>query len=186
MSLLFYVIYVVWFSSEVLLNRLFIAKGSRKKNLDKNSLALMWITITAANFAGIYMLNKFNAPIAGSYVIPFMGLAMILSGVVFRMFAIRKLGKFFNVNLTIHEDHQLVKTGIYKILRHPSYTGSLVSFLGFGISLNNWISSLIIFIPVFLIFVYRMNIEEKLLQKQFGEEYTDYMKSTYRLLPGIY
>jgi len=88
--------------------------------------------------------------------------------------------------VTIRKDHHIKKDGLYGILRHPSYAGSLLSFLGFGLSVNNWLALAIVFIPVLTVFIYRMNVEEKMLTAQFGEEYTDYMKHTSRIVPWIY
>lgn len=100
--------------------------------------------------------------------------------------AVRTLGKFFTVDLAIHEGHKLVNKGLYKYIRHPSYSGSLMSFLGFGLSLNNWVSFAITFVPVFISFLYRINIEEQLLLKQEGLNYADYKKRTKRLIPMLY
>ena len=110
----------------------------------------------------------------------------MLLGIIFRLYAIKTLGRYFTVNVTIREGHKIIKQGLYKYLRHPSYTGSLLSFVGFGISLNNWVSFLIVMIPVTASFIRRMNIEERALTEQFGEEYITYKKQTWRLLPFIY
>ena len=88
--------------------------------------------------------------------------------------------------MTIRSDHQIMKQGFYRYVRHPSYTGSLLSFVGYGISLNNYISLAIVVIPVFVSFLYRMRIEEQALVEQFGKDYEDYMKSTKRLIPMLY
>jgi protein-S-isoprenylcysteine O-methyltransferase Ste14 len=105
---------------------------------------------------------------------------------IFRFIAVWSLGKFFTVDVTIQENHKIIDKGVYKIVRHPSYLGSLVSFIGFGISLNNWISLIIIIIPITIAFIHRIKIEEQLLLKQFEVDYSEYMKKTYRLLPKIY
>jgi len=103
-----------------------------------------------------------------------------------RFISIWTLGKYFTVDVTIRDDHKLKKDGFYKIIRHPSYSGSLVSFIGFGISLNNWISLTTVVILIMISFIYRIRIEEKVLIDQFGKEYLDYKKNTYRLIPWIY
>ncbi len=54
--------------------------------------------------------------------------------------------KHFTVNVAINNDHQLIQTDLYKYIRHPDYTGSLLFFLGLGLALMNWLSLLIIFI----------------------------------------
>ncbi|MFZ4464869.1 MAG: methyltransferase family protein, partial [Bacteroidales bacterium] len=73
-----------------------------------------------------------------------------------------------------------MQSGLYKFLRHPSYTGSLISFLGFGLSLNNWLSLFIVFLPVLFSIIHRINIEEKLLTERFGKQYSDYIAGTKR------
>jgi protein-S-isoprenylcysteine O-methyltransferase Ste14 len=64
--------------------------------------------------------------------------------------------------------------------------GSLLSFLGFGVSLNNWASLGIIFVLVTIAILLRIRTEEKVLLEQFGTGYADYMKKTRRLIPWIY
>jgi protein-S-isoprenylcysteine O-methyltransferase Ste14 len=111
---------------------------------------------------------------------------IILAGMVFRFMAILSLGKMFTVDVTIRDNHLIKKDGLYKTLRHPSYTGMILSFIGFGISLNNWISLIIIIVLVVPAMLYRIKIEEKLLIDHFGSDYVEYAKKTYRLVPWIY
>jgi len=186
MTLLFKIVWFCWFLSEVLLNRLYIAKNNREKDLDKSSLIIIWITITVSITLGILATNYLNAFISGTSIINYAGLVLIIFGIVIRLLAIRTLGKFFTVNLYLSDDHRLIKNGLYKFIRHPSYTGSLLSFLGFGLSLNNWVSLIVIFIPVLISFIYRINVEEKLMSGQFGKDYDEYKKHTKRLVPYIY
>jgi protein-S-isoprenylcysteine O-methyltransferase Ste14 len=103
-----------------------------------------------------------------------------------RLTAIISLGRFFTVNVAIREGHTIKQDGMYKYVRHPSYAASLLSFLGFGISLNNWVSLLVVFVPVTIAFLYRIKVEEAMLSAGLGDAYTAYKKRTYRLLPGIY
>jgi protein-S-isoprenylcysteine O-methyltransferase Ste14 len=88
--------------------------------------------------------------------------------------------------VTIRDNHQIKKDGLYKVIRHPAYSGSILSFIGFGISLNNWISLIIITILIVSAMLYRISIEEKLLIEHFGPDYLEYTKKTYRLVPWIY
>lgn len=128
----------------------------------------------------------FPLPIGKSYAIGYAGLLLIVCGAVIRFTAIRQLGKFFTVNLAIHDHHYLITNGLYTSLRHPAYAGSLLSFIGLGISFNNWLSVLVIIIPVFLSFNYRMKVEEQLLLQRFGAEYREYQERTKRVIPFIY
>lgn len=183
---IYIIIWASWLISEILLARYMRAKSPDSKAWDKSSLRIMWITIGISISLGVIFMIYTPLPVARTFLIPYLGLFLILSGVVIRFTAVRTLGNFFTVNLALHKDHRLVTKGLYKFIRHPSYTGALLSFAGLGLSFNNWLSLVIIFIPILLSFIYRINIEEKLLIQQFGQEYIDYMKNTKRLVPFLY
>ena len=174
--MLFIVIWSIWLISEILLNRLFRSKKDDRQNLDLGSLRIIWITIGIANSFGILSAIFIELPISNYFLIPYLGLLIIACGIILRFISVISLGKFFTVDVTIRKDHKIKKDGMYRLIRHPSYTGSLVSFFGFGLSLNNWISLVIIFLPVFFAMLHRIKIEEKSLIDQFGMEYTDYRK----------
>jgi len=181
----FIIIWSIWFISELLLN-IFFRSDNNKDDQDKGSMRIIWITIAIAIDLGIIVSIFFKFPISRLIIIPYIGLFLIIAGMIFRFIAVWSLGKFFTVNLTVKENHKIIKNGIYKIIRHPSYLGSLVSFIGFGISLNNWVSFTIIILPITIAFIHRIEIEEKLLLKQFEIDYSEYIKKTYRLIPKIY
>jgi len=90
------------------------------------------------------------------------------------------------VNVTIGEDHQLIQQGLYRYIRHPSYSGSLLSFFGLGMALGSWLSFLIIFFPILCSFLYRISVEEEALSNSFGSRYEDYRRKTRRLIPLVY
>jgi protein-S-isoprenylcysteine O-methyltransferase Ste14 len=90
------------------------------------------------------------------------------------------------VNVAIAADHRVVEAGPYRLLRHPSYTGALLAFLGLGICLDNWASLALLTLPTSVVFLWRMRIEEDALLETFGERYRDYMRRTRRLIPFIY
>jgi protein-S-isoprenylcysteine O-methyltransferase Ste14 len=186
MNNIFVIIWISWFLSEILLNRFFRSKRKNAGNPDKHSLGWIWITIGVGNTLGILSAIYLRFPISGTNMVSYGGLLFIVAGMAIRFLAIRTLGKFFTVDLSIRGKHKLVDTGLYKTIRHPSYTGSLISFLGFGFSLNNWISLVVIFLPVLTAMLYRISIEEKLLLAQPDLGYETYIKKTKRLIPGIY
>jgi protein-S-isoprenylcysteine O-methyltransferase Ste14 len=72
------------------------------------------------------------------------------------------------------------------VVRHPSYAGVLLAFVGLALTLRNWLSLVIIVVPIFGVFVRRMKVEEEALSRTLGARYTDYMKRTKRLVPGVY
>lgn len=159
---------------------------TNSKDLDKNSLSFIWFTIFTSITLGVLSTFYFGFPIAESSWLRYSGLLIIVFGMILRFIAIKTLGKYFSVDLSIHDNHELIRKGLYRYIRHPSYTGSLLSFLGFGISLNNWMSLIIVFVPILISFLYRINIEERLLLEQVGLNYNNYKKTTKRLIPLIY
>lgn len=156
------------------------------KKKDKSTLSILWVVIFLSITAAITASKMIRLPITNDTWIFFLGEALILIGIVFRLIIIRSLGKYFTVDVTIREDHKIKKEGFYTYLRHPSYSFALLTFLGFGLYLNNWISLFIAFIPPVLAFSYRIKIEEQALVEQFGEEYMEYRKSTKKLIPFLY
>ncbi|RFS19525.1 isoprenylcysteine carboxylmethyltransferase family protein [Chitinophaga silvatica] len=183
---LFYTIYIGWLLSEILLNRLLRGSDTDKKQQDKGSLGLLWFVIIASTAAAWPVATFTHALIYPSVFINYTGLILVVIGIIIRFTAISQLGRLFTVMVTIREGHLIKKDGLYKYLRHPSYAGSLLSFFGYGLSINNWYSLIVAFVPVLLVFIYRMQVEEKVLLSQFNTEYEDYMKHTKRVIPFIY
>src|SRR3546814_7056360 len=99
-----------------------------------------------------------------------------------RWWSSRVLARHFTVDVTIHPDHELVRRGPYRLLRHPSYTGLLVTFLGFALCLGNWLS-LAAMLPVVLAFLWRIQVEERVLREAFPKRYAAYARETKRLVP---
>jgi len=182
----FVLIYTIWFASEVFLSLFWRAGKSVKRKSDKGSLGLIWAIVIVANFLSYYISRWVPAGIADDQNIRYLGLALIIIGVILRFTIVSSLGKFFTVNVVIAQDHKLKTDGFYKYLRHPSYSASLLSFAGYGVSLNNWISLLIVVIAVSTAFLIRIRIEEETLIDHFSEEYLRYQKRTKRLIPFIY
>jgi protein-S-isoprenylcysteine O-methyltransferase Ste14 len=121
---------------------------------------------------------------APSRLVPLSGIALMLGGEVFRLYAIRSLGRYFTLVVVLHPGQQLVESGPYRLIRHPSYTGSLVTVLGICLAMTNWLS-LLGMIPASLGYAYRIRIEERALVEGLGEEYRAYMRRTKRIIPYI-
>ena len=183
---IFIVIWSLWFFSELVLKKFRKSNRDDKNVQDKGTLRIIWISVGIGNTMGILFNISFHAPISKSLIIPYSGLSLIVFGMIFRFIAIWTLGRLFTVEVTIRNQHHIKKDGLYKFIRHPSYTGMLLSFIGFGLSLNNWISLIVIIIPVIGSILYRIQIEENLLVEHFADEYLSYIRKTKRLFPWIY
>lgn len=114
------------------------------------------------------------------------GIIVVVLGVAVRWQAVRTLGRFFTMNVAIRTGHEIVERGLYRWVRHPSYSGLLLSCLGVGIGLGNWASVMLALGGPALVVLYRICIEERILCESFPEEYPAYMRRTKRLVPGVY
>ena len=183
---IFITIWALWFLSEVFLNIYFQSRQKGKNEKDQGSFKILWISIGIGNTLGVLFSFLMNIPISHSMVLPFLGLIVILLGMIIRMSAIISLGKMFTVDVTIRENHKIKKNGMYGLIRHPAYSGAILSFAGFGLSLNNWISLILILLFIVVAMLYRIHVEERMLEAEFGEEYAHYKNNTKRLIPWIY
>ena len=183
---IFTITYCIWCLSEIILNRLLRTKNTDKQKADKGTLYLIWITIIVCIALSVFISIAFYLPISENSIICYLGLVIIYVGIIFRLLVVRSLGKFFTVTVTIRKDHSLKRDGFYKYIRHPSYLASAMSFVGFGIALNNWISLLLLSIAILSVFVIRIKVEEKVLIEEFGDEYLEYKKTTKSIIPFIY
>jgi protein-S-isoprenylcysteine O-methyltransferase Ste14 len=120
------------------------------------------------------------------YLISSLGLVLIVIGVVIRWSAVRTLDKYFTVDVTILNDHKLIRSGLYKYVRHPSYLGLLIAVLGLGVTMVNWLSTIVMLVPHLIVILLRINEEERALEERFGDDYRVYCKETKRLIPLVY
>jgi len=122
----------------------------------------------------------------GTYVIGSLGLLFLVAGITIRWAAVYTLGKYFTGTVLIKTDHRLIRTGLYKHVRHPAYAGALLAHLGIGLSFSNWFTLGFSSIPYFVAALYRMRVEEDALADAFGSEYLNYAKTAKRLIPRLY
>lgn len=123
---------------------------------------------------------------AGQQLAGVAGVALILLGLVVRWTAIRTLGCYFERVINIQPGHEIVRHGLYRRVRHPSYTGALLAHFGFGLAFANWLTLAFTFLPMLAAVLYRISVEEDVLRRKFGAEYDAYATGTKRLIPGIY
>ena len=153
---------------------------------DKNSLWLLYGLITvgytlsfsigATRIGRIYPWNIFFA----------IGIALVVIGFTIRIHSLLTLKQYFTYSVAKVADHQLVETGLYKIIRHPGYLGQLMIFLGLSISLSNWLSVLVMLLPIAIGYSYRIKVEERFMLEQLGKKYLDYQQRTKRIIPTLY
>ena len=114
------------------------------------------------------------------------GLVMQLMGAVILPASRLQIGRFGGAKIAIEEDHRLVTNGMYRYVRNPQYLGMTLLLFGYALSLGGPIVGSITAIGLLWIMHSRIKVEEELLLSTFGDEYREYMKRTWRLVPHIY
>lgn len=118
------------------------------------------------------------------YLFP-IGVLLMGIGILLRAWAVISLGKFFTMEVVIYSNHDLIETGPYRWVRHPSYLGALVTTVGFGIA-SGYLVVLLSFLAILVLALgYRIYVEEKALKEKFGDEWVSYSARTYWILPWI-
>jgi protein-S-isoprenylcysteine O-methyltransferase Ste14 len=154
---------------------------------DRGSLAAYDVSGVLSVPAGIVLgFTDYGRVRAGGAYLSAAGLALLVAGTAVRWAAIHELWDYFTVNVSILEGQRVVRRGLYRLVRHPSYTGLLLRYLGFGLAFANWLSAALIFLPLLAATLYRIRVEEAALREHFGEEYLAYARDTKRLVPGLY
>jgi protein-S-isoprenylcysteine O-methyltransferase Ste14 len=115
----------------------------------------------------------------------YFGLFLFFAGSILRLAAVFVLGRRFSGLVAIQPGHQLKTDGLYRYIRHPSYTGLIASMIGYVLIFRSMIG-LLLNILLFLFLVSRMNDEESFLEAHFGDEYRNYRLRTRRLVPFVY
>ena len=113
-----------------------------------------------------------------------LGLALMLIGMALRWYSIRVLGRSFTTTVMTRPDQTVVEAGPYRWIRHPSYTGGLITILGILVCLTNPVAFLGL-IPPLAGYAYRIHIEETALARSLGDPYRSYMRRTKRLIPFL-
>lgn len=116
--------------------------------------------------------------------IRWVGVALFAAGGALRLWPVFVLGNRFSGLVAIQPGHTLVTSGIYGVIRHPSYLGLLINSLGWSLAFRSGVGVLltVLLIPPVLA---RIDAEENLLHSQFGDNYNAYRSHTWRLIPGI-
>jgi protein-S-isoprenylcysteine O-methyltransferase len=156
--------------------------------VDRFEWTLAVVAVTLGLGVGIAFLAVYRhaATIGGGWVVFGLGEAILLAGLTLRYWAVLTLGRFFKVTVSIQAGHRVVRSGPYRLLRHPSYTGLLAILLGLGLVLGTWVGlAALVVLPLAGILI-RIRVEEQVLLAALGDEYTSYAAETKRLIPGVW
>ncbi|HMD18577.1 MAG TPA: isoprenylcysteine carboxylmethyltransferase family protein [Terriglobales bacterium] len=115
-----------------------------------------------------------------------LGIAILAAGSMLRRYCFHTLGRFFTGNVKVHADHTVIEDGPYRLVRHPSYTGGMLMYLGTGLALTNWLSAVILVGMGAITYAYRVRVEEQALGTSIGQPYLEYMRRTKRFVPFVF
>lgn len=187
LSQVFRAVWYLWIASEVIIAVAMRTRSDKGTVRDRGSMLLLWIVIVGGITACEWISAVLRAPLfGGASWLRSVSLIVLLVGITIRWSAVLTLGKAFSANVAIREAQELKQSGLYKLVRHPSYSGLLLVLFAIGLHSRNWIGLLALMVPVIAAIVWRIHIEEAALCEAFGERYTEYKKTSYRLVPGLY
>lgn len=179
---------LAFYASEWLLTRRrhssLVAGG---KSVDGGTLRVLHLVIGLSIAAGVVAALYLPGPrLPPGMPWRAVSLTIFALGMAFRWWAVIHLGRFFTVDVAVVDDQRVIDTGPYRAVRHPSYTGSLMEFMGWALSLGSVVAVPLVMVPIFCAFLYRIRVEEAALRDALGESYVAYSRRTKRLVPMVY
>lgn len=181
---LFIALCLVWAVSQLWIGRR--RSGDRDKARDRGTLDLLIVTILVSLAAGIWLAWCDDGQVAArTQPLLWLGLTMMLAGLLLRWWSVRTLAQSFTVDLAIRPGQALIRSGPYRWVRHPSYTGALLTVVGFGVALGHP-AALVVILPITAAFLWRIRIEERMLAEAFPDAWRAYARATQRLVPFLW
>jgi protein-S-isoprenylcysteine O-methyltransferase Ste14 len=128
-----------------------------------------------------WVFTRFMARTIATYWI---GVGLLAAGLSFSILARRYLGRNWSGTVTLKEDHELIRTGPYRWVRHPIYTGILLGFVGSAVALAEW-RGLVAAALVTIAFLLKIRLEERWMIETFGDAYRRYRREVKALIPFV-
>ena len=170
--------YLLWILTEPKVAKREIAQG--KNTSDFGTCELYAIGQALTFLSALWFVSVWTSPSVGH----FLGFILFLSGVCYRLWAIKTLGRYYSHIVRQIDEHKIIDSGPYRFTRHPAYAGMIVANIGITIYFFNWVTLSILLFILLPSIVLRIFIEEKTL---FGiRGYSDFAKHRKRLFPAIW
>jgi protein-S-isoprenylcysteine O-methyltransferase len=162
-------------------------RRSEAKTRDGGSLLAVWGLVGVSYWAGFSLWGTRNppGPHLGEWAL-WVGAAVALAGITLRIWSVATLGRYFTYVVKVTGDQPVIETGPYRLLRHPSYAGALLTAIGIGLSLRFALAPLILGAIQLVAYSIRMGVEERALAEGIGEPYRAYMQRTKRIIPYLW
>ncbi len=163
--------------------RLMGSKGTlRGRSQDRSSFLAIYACSVGGLAAALYLRYR-NVGVVPAWA-QAAALLVLIGGGILLEWAVYLLGKHFSRTVMITSDQRLITAGPYRLLRHPAYTGMIIMDAAIVLGLGTWVGALVMLIVMLLPTLYRIRVEERVLESAFGEQYLDWARRTWRLFPG--
>lgn len=162
-----------------------VKETSDQKSSDRFSVVLILLMSLVSVVVPIVDWAYFSSDWNSVSMLTIVGACMIIAGISFRAWAVHSLGKYFTATVQIKADHRLIKTGPYRIVRHPSYTGAFMAIIAGGVILGSLTGFIISCMAMIIAYYVRIGIEEKELIARFGDDYLAYKRDTKMMIPYV-
>lgn len=147
---------------------------------------LVW-TVYLCLIGGVLESLTLRMPVALSWTwLSSIELAIALAGTLLRAWAVARLGHFFTWHVRVQSGQSVIRTGPYRLVRHPSYTGAWLLYVGVLLAIDAWVCGSLMGILLFCGFARRIRYEEMLMRQTFGDEYVAYCLRVKRLVPFMW
>ncbi|SOB83348.1 methyltransferase family protein [Streptomyces sp. 1331.2] len=114
------------------------------------------------------------------------GVALVAAGLALRAWGMRTLGAYYTRTLRTVDAQRVVRSGPYRLIRHPGYAGSLLVWIGYALGTGSWAAALVVAALLLAAYGWRIAAEERLLLDSLGSEYAQYRLVSKRLVPFVY
>jgi len=180
-----YLLLAGYFLLEFVLRKDKTAKSIGKTEDDNKSTRLIGLTFFIVLFLS-FILNFLNIGQFQNLLIANIGLAMMVTGLLLRIWSMKTLSKYYTRTLLVVDQQKIIRDSPYKIIRHPGYLSSILIWTGAGLGMQNIIIFFIASLLMCIAYYHRIINEEKMLKDQFGSQYQDYQKQSWRLIPFVW
>ena len=169
----------------------FISARGMKRTVRRETFAQRWIYTVPLVVAMVLFafphrfVNLFQPIFWPTWTLYWTGTALLVAGLAFSVWARVTLGRNWSGTVTVKEDHELIQTGPYRLVRHPIYTGLLLALTGSALAQDRW-SGVLAVVLIFVSFWIKLLREEAWMRETFGEKYDAYCARTKRLMPFLW
>ncbi|HVA56176.1 MAG TPA: isoprenylcysteine carboxylmethyltransferase family protein [Gammaproteobacteria bacterium] len=182
---LIFIIWLIWIIYWQLVSRNVKAAVRRESSLSRAGhvlpLIIAALLLALPSLPGGFLCGRVLPSTEITYWI---GVVVLVAGLVFSVWARIHIGRNWSGIVTLKQEHELIRSGPYRLVRHPIYTGLLLGFIGTAIARDEWRGWLAVLI-VFAALWRKLRLEERWLTQQFGEPYSQYRDKVAALIPYL-